>query len=302
MRIEQKATIISSSTAALLVTIKMVVGLMSGSVAILASAIDSFLDLLVSLFNYFALHHSGKKADKKFNFGRGKLEAIAAVIEGIIISASAVFILYNAVMKLLHPEALAYMKLSLIVMGISILVTGALVLYLITIARKSGNLVIRADALHYETDLYTNGAILLALGVIHYTDFGLIDPLLGIAITFYMIYSAYPIIKEGLLMLMDISLDDEEIRKIEHYLDGVDDINGYHHLNTRRSGSDIFISVHVVFNISISLFDAHHITDKIEEDLQRLFKDERVHSIIHMDPYDDSDINPYDADIHDDIL
>ncbi|MCJ7764638.1 MAG: cation diffusion facilitator family transporter [Thiovulaceae bacterium] len=301
MRIEQKATIISSGTAALLVTIKMAVGVMSGSVAILASAVDSFLDLLVSLFNYFALHHSEKRADKKFNFGRGKLEALAAVIEGTIISASAVFILYNAVMKLLHPEAIAYMNLSLIVMGVSILLTAALVLFLVKIAKRTGNIVIRADALHYETDLYTNGAILVSLAVIHYTDFGIIDPLLGVAITFYMIYSAYPIIKEGLLMLMDIALEDEEIRKIEHYLDGVDDINGYHRLSTRRSGSDIFISVHAVFNVSISLFDAHRVSDKIEEDLQKLFKDERVHSIIHMDPYDDSDVNLYAMDIEDEI-
>jgi cation diffusion facilitator family transporter len=291
MRIEQKATIVSSSTAALLVSIKMVIGVMSGSVAILASAIDSFLDLMVSLFNYFALHQSEKKADKKFNFGRGKLEAIAAVIEGTIISISAVFILYNAVMKLLQPREIAYMEISLIVMVISIFITTFLVLFLVHIAKKTGNLVIRADALHYQTDLYTNGAILLALGVIHYTDFEIIDPLLGMAITVYMIYSAFPIIKEGILMLMDIALEDEEIAKIKRYLDSVQDINGHHHLTTRRSGSDIFITVHVVFNVSVSLFDAHRISDKIEEGLQELFDDERVHSIIHMDPYDDSDVN-----------
>ncbi len=291
MRIEKKATLISSSTAALLVTIKMVVGIMSGSIAILASAIDSFLDLLVSIFNYFALHQSEKKADAQFNFGRGKLEAIAAVMEGTIISISGVFILYNAIDKLLHPKAIAYMDLSLIVMGVSIVLTGALVLFLISIAKKTGNLVIRADALHYQTDLLTNGAIMIALGVIHFTDFEIIDPLLGIAIAFYMVYSAYPIVKEGILMLMDIALDEDEIEKIQDYLLKVDDINGTHHLTTRRSGSDIFITVHVVFNISISLFDAHRISDKIEEGLQELFEDERVHSIIHMDPYDDSDIN-----------
>lgn len=92
-------------------------------------------------------------------------------------------------------------------------------------------------------------------------------------------------------MLMDISLNEDEIEKIEDYLLTVDNINGTHHLTTRRSGSDIFITVHVVFNISISLYDAHRISDKIEEGLQKLFKDERVHSIIHMDPYDDSDVN-----------
>ena len=291
MRIEKKATLISSSTAALLVTIKMIVGIMSGSIAILASAIDSFLDLLVSIFNYFALHQSEKKADAQFNFGRGKLEAIAAVMEGTIISISGVFILYNAIDKLLHPKAIAYMDLSLIVMGISIVLTTALVIFLVNIAKKTNNLVIRADALHYQTDLYTNGAILIALGVIHFTDFEIIDPLLGIAIAFYMVYSAYPIVKEGVLMLMDIALDEDEIEKIEDYLLQVDNINSTHHLTTRRSGSDIFITVHVVFNISISLFDAHRVSDKIEEGFQKLFKDERVHSIIHMDPYDDSEIN-----------
>lgn len=291
MRIEKKATLISSSTAALLVTIKMIVGIMSGSIAILASAIDSFLDLLVSIFNYFALHQSEKKADAKFNFGRGKLEAIAAVMEGTIISISGVFILYNAIDKLLHPKAIAYMDLSLIVMGISIVLTAALVLFLINVAKKTNNLVIRADALHYQTDLYTNGAVLIALGVIHFTDFEIIDPILGIAIAIFMVYSAYPIVKEGILMLMDISLDEEEIEKIQDYLLLVDNINSTHHLTTRRSGSDIFITVHVVFNISISLYDAHRISDKIEEGLQELFTNERVHSIIHMDPYDDSDIN-----------
>ena len=291
MRIEKKATLVSSSTAALLVTIKMVVGIMSGSIAILASAIDSFLDLLVSIFNYFALSQSEKKADAKFNFGRGKLEAIAAVMEGTIISISGLFIAYNAIDKLLHPEPIAYMDLSLIVMGISILMTSALVFFLINIAKKTGNLVIRADALHYKTDLYTNGAILLALAIIHFTDFELIDPILGIAIAIYMIYSAYPIIKEGVLMLMDIALEDEEIEKIDTYLSLAPDINGHHHLTTRRSGSDIFITVHVVFNISISLFDAHRISDRLEEGIQELFEDENVHTIIHMDPYDDSDIN-----------
>jgi len=291
MRIEKKATLISSSTAALLVTIKMIVGIMSGSIAILASAIDSFLDLLVSIFNYFALHQSEKKADAQFNFGRGKLEAIAAVMEGTIISISGVFILYNAIDKLLHPKVIAYMDLSLIVMGISIVLTAALVLFLVSIAKKTNNLVIRADALHYQTDLYTNGAVLIALGVIHFTDFEIIDPILGIAIAIFMVYSAYPIVKEGILMLMDISLDEKETEKIQDYLLLVDNINSTHHLTTRRSGSDIFITVHVVFNISISLYDAHRVSDNIEEGLQGLFTNERVHSIIHMDPYDDSDIN-----------
>ena len=92
-------------------------------------------------------------------------------------------------------------------------------------------------------------------------------------------------------MLMDIALDEDEIEKIDTYLTLAPDINGHHHLSTRRSGSDIFITVHIVFNISISLFDAHRISDRLEEDIEELFEDENVHTIIHMDPYDDSEMN-----------
>jgi ferrous-iron efflux pump FieF len=296
MRIEQKATFISSLTAAVLVTLKMVIGVMSGSVAVLASAVDSLLDLSVSLFNYFALHHSEKGADEMFNYGRGKLEALAAVVEGTIISFSGLFIFYEAMVKFIHPRPLEYLNESIGVMVISIILTAALVAYLNRVASKTGNMVIRADTLHYKTDLLSNGAIMLALGVIYFTDFGLIDPILGLIIAIYMVYSAFPIIKEGVLMLMDVSLDDEATKKIHDTLEGVSEINGFHNLQTRKSGSDIFIAVHVVFNISVTLFDAHRVTDRIEEELRKLFPDDRVHSIVHMDPYDDSDINIADEE------
>lgn len=293
MRIEKTATIISSSTAAILVTIKLVIGVMSGSIAVLASAIDSLLDLLVSVFNFFALHHSERAPDETFNFGRGKLEALAAVVEGSIISISGLFIFYNAIEKLITPRDIAYMQASIIVMVVSIVLTGLLVLFLQSVARKSNNLVIRADALHYRTDLFTNGAILLSLAVIHFSDFQLIDPLLGMAIAAYMIYSAYPIMKEGTMMLLDVALENEEIEKIIQLLDRQEQINGWHYLKTRRAGSDIFVSVHVVYNKNISLYDAHRISDRIEADLEKLFKNDTVYSIIHMDPYDDSDANAF---------
>jgi ferrous-iron efflux pump FieF len=296
MRIEQKATFVSSLTAAVLVTLKMIIGIMSGSVAVLASAIDSLLDLSVSLFNYFALHHSEKGADEMFNYGRGKLEALAAVVEGTIISLSGLFIFYEAMVKFIHPRPMEYLDESIAVMVISIVLTAALVSYLNRVASKTGNMVIRADALHYKTDLFSNGAIMLALGVIHFTDFGLIDPILGILIAAYMVYSAFPIIKEGVLMLMDVSLDEEATKKIHAALEAVPEINGFHNLQTRKSGPDIFIAVHVVFNISVTLFDAHRVSDRIEAEFRGLFPDDRVHTIVHMDPYDDSDINIADEE------
>ncbi len=294
MRLEKKATVVSTSVAALLVLIKMSVALLSGSIAVLASAIDSLLDLTVSLFNYFALHSAEKNPDEQFHFGRSKIEPLAAVIEGSVISFSALFILYQALSKIVYPSTIQHMDESIYVMIISIIITAFLVLFLNYVAKKTDNMVIRADALHYKTDLFSNGAILLALGLIHFTQEDLIDPLLGVIIAFYMIYSAVPIIKEGILMLLDAALDKEAIEKIETILKNEPIIKNYHYLQTRESGSHIFVSVHAVFNISISLYDAHLIADRVEAKIKALFPDKKVHTLVHMDPYDDSELNDED--------
>ncbi|HEX5623098.1 MAG TPA: cation diffusion facilitator family transporter [Sulfuricurvum sp.] len=288
MRIEKKATLISSSVAFVLVAMKLTVGVISGSVAVLASAIDSLLDLVVSAFNYFALHNADKEPDEKFNFGRKKLEPLAAVIEGTIISLSALFILYEAISKMVQGSVITHLDASLAVMVVSIVITAGLVVFLNYVAKQTGNMVIKADALHYKTDLLSNGAVLGSLAFIALTDYTFIDPILGIGISIYMLYSAFPLIKEGIMMLLDAALDAQSVSKIQSILDNEIAINSYHDLRTRRSGSEIYISVHIVFNVSTSLFDAHQVGDKIELAVIELFPDNTVHPLIHLDPYDDS--------------
>jgi len=291
MRLEKKATIVSTSVAAVLVTIKMIVGVLSGSIAVLASAIDSFLDLSVSLFNYFALTTTEKNPDSNFNHGRSKIEPLAAVIEGTVISLSGLFILYEALTKIVHPKAMEHVAESIYVMIASIIITSGLVIFLSYVAKKTKNMVIRADALHYKTDLFSNGAVLLALATIHYTGEQLVDPILGIGIAIYMIYSSIPIVKEGVLMLLDAAVPQEDRKKIEKILDDEPAIKAHHFLKTRESGSHIFISVHAVFSVSISLYDAHLVSDKVEAQIKEIFEDKKCHILIHMDPYDDSEIN-----------
>ncbi|WP_345991595.1 cation diffusion facilitator family transporter [Sulfurimonas sp. HSL-1716] len=291
MRIEQKATVASMSVAAILVSLKMIIGVMSGSVAVLASAIDSLLDLTVSAFNFFALGHAQKEPDDKFNFGRGKLEPLAAVVEGTIISMSAIFVLYQAIMKIANDTPTQHLQESIVVMVLSIVITGALVLFLNYIAKKTKNMVIRADALHYKTDLFSNGAVLLALGLISMTGVELIDPVLGIGIAVYMFYSAFPIVKEGVLMLLDVALEEEDVNKIKDLLESEKEITTYHFLSTRQAGSHIYISVHLVFNVTVTLYDAHVVGDKIEMKLKKLFPEYKVHTLVHLDPYDDSEMN-----------
>ena len=293
MRLEKKATVVSTSVATLLVLIKLTVGILSGSVAILASAIDSLLDLTVSLFNYFALHKAEQNPDEKFHFGKSKLEPLAAVIEGTIISMSALFILYEALMKITHSHKIEMLTESMGVMIASIVITALLVAFLNYVAKKTNNMVIKADALHYKTDLFSNSAVLIAIAAVYFTGITLIDPVLGIFISIYMIYSAFPIMKEGILMLLDVAIPEEEIAMIEEILQNEKDINGYHYLKTRAAGSNVFISVHVVLSPEMKLYDAHLIGDRIEAKIRKAFESigKKAHILIHLDPYDDAEIN-----------
>ena len=291
MRLEKKATVISSATATLLIVIKLFIGIASGSVAVLASAIDSVLDLAVSIFNYFALHNAEKDPDEKFNYGRGKIEALAAVIEGLVITISGLYILYTAIEKLMSKHQATYLQESILVMLASLVITAALVVFLNYVAKKTNSMVIRSDALHYKTDLYSNAAILIALVIIHFTSFYMIDAILGIFIAVYIIYSAYDLIKDGVLMLMDVAMPSESVDQIKTIIEHNKNVTSYHQLLTRCSGKDAFVSVHLVFTISTSLFDAHRVCDSIENDIKQIDDGLNWNFVIHPDPYDDSVMN-----------
>ncbi len=291
MTLQKKATIVSSTIAAILILIKLTIGVLSGSIAVLASAIDSVLDLIVSAFNLFAITKSEKPADEEFNYGRGKIEALAAVIEGTIITMSGIFIFYEAVKKALHNEPTKLLQTSMIVMLISMILTIALVIFLNFVAKKTNNLVIRSDALHYKTDIYSNGAILLALVLIKFTGIQIIDSVFGGFIAIYIIYSAYEIIKEGVLMLLDIALGKELVDKIQDIIISENGVTDYHFLKTRKSGKTNFVDVHVVMTPNISLLEAHRISDNIEDKIKELEHGNDWSIIIHLDPYDDSLIN-----------
>lgn len=291
MTLQKKATLISSSVAALLTLIKLVIGIASGSVAVLASAVDSILDMFVSIFNYFAITNSEKPADNKFNYGRGKIEALASVIEGSIITISGIFLLYQAIKKAITGEESTYLDTSLIIMMISLVITISLVVYLNYVAKKTNNMVIKADALHYKTDVYTNVAVLVSLVLVNITGYEIVDVIVGSAIAIFIIYSAYELIQDGVLILLDKAVEDKVVKGIEYIITSNERINNYHLLKTREAGNQTFVEVHLVFDCLITLMEAHRVTDKIEDDIKAL--DERRDWVIniHMDPYDDFEIN-----------
>ena len=289
MTLQKKATLVSSSVAFCLAVIKFIVGIISGSVAVLASAIDSLLDLVISLFNYFAIKNSEKPADTNFNYGRGKIEGLAGVIEGTIIVMSGLFIFYQSIQNIIQAKELEAMGISVAVMIFSFVATLILVLFLNMVAKKTNNLVIKADALHYKTDLYSNGVILFSLVFIYFTEFYLIDSILGIIIAGYIIYSASGLIKTGVLNLMDVALDDKIVADIEKIIASDKRLNGYHDLRTRESGSRYFVDVHLVFNEKILLLTAHDISDEINAKIREIEPKKEWVINMHLDPKDDSD-------------
>ena len=288
---EKKATIVSSSVAAVLTLLKLTVGILSGSVAVLASAVDSVLDLFVSIFNYFAISNSEKPADDQFNYGRGKIEALASVIEGTIITISGLFLLYQAIDKYLNDKVSSMGETSIIVMLISLFITIGLVAYLNAVAKKTNNMVIKADALHYKTDVWTNIAVLISLLGVYFTSYEIIDVIIGGAISIFIIYSAYELIEDGVLVLLDSSLDEETTQSITEILVSEPKVNDYHFLKTRTAGQNNFVDVHLVFDCIITLMEAHRVSDKIEDKIEQLDKSKFWIINIHLDPYDDSEIN-----------
>jgi len=290
MTLQKTATIVSSITALLLLIIKFIVWIVSGSIAVLSSAIDSLLDLFVSLFNYFAVSNAEKKADNKFNYWRWKIEALASLIEWLIITASWFYIMYASVMKLITNEQVSYIWISVLIMLISVVITWILVYFLEYVAKETDNLVIKSDALHYKTDLYSNAWILLWLWIIYLTWFYQIDAILWIIISIYVIYSAWELISKWYLLLLDAAIDKSEVDQIIKILKTEKAITNFHELRTRQVGNKKYVEVHLVFNPEILLIDAHRIANHIEAKIPKINKKNKWKIMVHLDPYDDSEL------------
>jgi ferrous-iron efflux pump FieF len=287
MSLQKTATIVSSFTALLLLTIKFIIWLMSWSIAVLSSAIDSMLDLFVSVFNYFAVHNAEKKADNKFNYWRGKIEALACLIEGIIITGSGIYIFYESVLKLMNNEKVSYLWISIIVMIISVILTWFLVYFLEYVAKKTNNLVIKSDALHYKTDLYSNSWILIWLAIIHFTWFFAIDAIIWVVVSVYIVSSAWELIKRGYLLLLDVSIDEKQVKKIIKIIKTNELITSYNWLKTRQVWNVNYVEVNLVFNPNILLIDAHRIWKYVEIQIAHIDKQYEWDIMIHLDPFED---------------
>jgi ferrous-iron efflux pump FieF len=280
-RLLRLATYASTSVALVLIALKFFAWGSSGSVSLLATLIDSMLDALASIINLVAVRHALTPADKEHRFGHGKAEALAGLSQSLFIAGSAGFLLFEAAERIINPVAVESVQLGIVVMVISIVATLGLLSFQQHVIRKTKSTAIRADALHYRTDLLVNGSVIIALILVSLGWPGF-DGVFAAVIGAYILYSAREIIITSYDHLMDRELPDEDRDSIKALVLEHPSVRGMHDLRSRHSGTMTFIQLHLELDDDLSLMATHKISDEVEARILSVFPGSEI--IIHIDP------------------
>ncbi len=281
-RLMRQATLFSVAVALVMVALKLAAWILTGSVALLSTLIDSTLDGLAALVNYLAIRHALEPADHDHRFGHTKAEPLAGLAQSAFIGGSALFLIGEAAQRLFDPAPVGNPLFGMGVMAVAIVVTLALVLFQRMVVARTGSLAISADHLHYTGDLLMNGAVIVSLLMSWQLGVTLADPLFAIGIALYLIWGAWQIGRRSYDLLMDKEMPDEQRQRIAAICLAQPGIRGVHDLRTRSAGLAEFIQVHVTMDPKITLLQAHDISEQVEEALRTAFPAADV--IIHQDP------------------
>ncbi len=266
----------------ILAIIKAIIGFLSGSLAILGSALDSLMDMFVSGVNVIALKLSERAGSHTYAYGLGKVQGFAAIFEGMVVFWSWAFLSYNGVINFLAHKWPEVVALEIVAMVVAMVGTGLIMWNFLRISKVTNSLLVRSDALHYSSDLFMNGGILIALLASKYFGLWWCDSIFAIGIGIWIIKNALPIIGNGMHMLLDRALDSESIKKIENFIMEEKEVEDFHYLKTRTSGDNTFVEAHIVFrDKEILLKEAHDVSEVIESKIMATFPGSSV--ILHLD-------------------
>jgi ferrous-iron efflux pump FieF len=280
--LQRAASYASLSVALILVGTKIWAWLATDSVSILSSLTDSFLDVLASGITVIAIHIALTPADSEHRFGHGKSEGLAALMQSIIITISAVYVLLEAVQRMTAPQPITNPEAGIAVMLLSIAMTLGLLAFQRSVVKKTGSLAIAADAMHYRSDLLVNLSVVAAILISMWTSWTIVDPLIGIGIAAYILWSTYDIATCALDVLLDRELPLTERKKIEALARQHPDVKGFHDLRTRSGGTHYIIQFHLELNPDSTLIDAHRIMDAVEDKIRTAYPNCEI--IVHTDP------------------
>ncbi|NQZ59287.1 MAG: cation diffusion facilitator family transporter, partial [Lentisphaeraceae bacterium] len=267
----KRAGIASLIVAITLIAIKAFALTRTNSVSIFASLVDSSVDTLASLINFTAIRYALNPPDHDHRYGHGKAEAVSSLAQAGFITASALFLLVNGVNRLITPKEIHDLNVGLGVMYTSLALTIGLVLFQRHVVKKTNSTAIKADSIHYISDILSNG---LTLAALYLSSVWLaLDAIIGLAIGLFILKSAWDIVKEALNILLDKELPKEIKTQIGELIRSHKKVYGFHDLRTRQSGIRSYIQFHVELEDEITIFEAHKIVDQVEQMLKESFPD-----------------------------
>ncbi len=277
------AIVFSISTAAFLAVFKIAAGLFSHSLALIASAVDSLLDVLVSSVNLIAVKEASKPADHDHLYGHGKIESLTGLFQSLLISASGLFLIAESVRRLIRGVEIHAVPLAIFVMAVSMALTFALVLRLKKVLQETGSIVVGTEMLHFTTDFLTNGGVIVALVLVAVTKSSAWDLAVAIAIACYILTQSVSILRTSVDELLDRALPAEEQREVESIITHFDPrVIGFHNLRTRKIGPQKFIDFHMEIRGEENFARAHDLTESLIKRIRERFPGADV--TVHFDP------------------
>ena len=281
-RLRNRATYASVAVSVILIVLKFAAWLATGSVALLSSLIDSLLDLIAATVNLLAVRHALEPADREHRFGHGKAEPLAALGQSAFLAGGALLLVFQAIGRLVAPEAIAHVGLGIVVMIAALLLDGALVLYQRYVVAKTNSLAVGADELHFRSDMVVNAAVLAALLIDRLVAAPILDPIFGGAIGLWIVIGAFRLFRLSMSQLMDHELPDKDRAHIRKIAEGAPEVTAVHDLKTRAAGPTAFIQLHLEMDGAMNLRQAHEIADRVEAQLRDAYPHAEI--IIHQDP------------------
>jgi cation diffusion facilitator family transporter len=280
---KEGAAKLAMAAVSLLILIKVVASIITGSISIRADAIHSVIDLVGVTIGYIGIRIARRPPDEDHTFGHGKAENIAsAVIAGIIfIAAGTIF--YEAIRRLITGGAVEMLTTGIYVTVAAIVINGAGSWYILRVARATDSIALKASSRDMLADVWSSCAVLIGLVLVRLTGLTMLDPIVALLVALVITRTAYITMKQSIGGLMDAKLPDEEEIVVKECITKYEkQIVGFHALRTRKAGSQRFINLHLVMPKNASVEDTHHMCDHIEADIAERLRDSSV--TIHVEP------------------
>ena len=284
-----KAASVSILANSSLIVVKLAVALFTGSIAILAEAFHSLFDLLASVFAYLGIRQASKPADEEHHYGHEKFENLSSLAQTLLIVLTAFFVIYESIGRILDPHhTVSNIPVAAGIMLLTLIIDIAVARYLHRISGETASAALEADAYHFSTDLWSAVAVLIGLGFVM-LGFPVFDSVAAIIVAILMLFVSYTLGRKSLLIMLDISPPRDVVADMRAAIHGTRDVENFHQLRVRQSGSKLFADVHLRVKGSLSVREGHALSHEVKRNLMK--RHPRLKDVtIHIEPADEEDL------------